>query len=111
MGSPLVVATGQGQGETLLIANQRAAYTLCDSATWAKMQPSGLVVLVDAHGKRAAGGPSLTDPYHVMRESPALHPSTNVDASKRFLEWIKGPKAAQIITTTGFKLGEPPTTR
>ena len=108
--APHVLATGQGQGETLLIANQRAAYTLCDSATWAKMQPAGLVVLVDAHGKRAAAGPSLTNPYHVMRESPALHPSTNSDASKRFLQWIKGSEAAQIITTSGFNLGEPPTT-
>ena len=26
-----------------------------------------------------------------MRENPALHPSTDADASKRFLEWIEGP--------------------
>lgn len=105
---PHVAATGQGQGETLLVASQRAAYALCDSATWEKMKPSGLVVLVDAKGRTAAGGVSLANPYHVMRENEASHPSTNPAAAKRFLAWIKGAEAAQVITSSGFSLGEPP---
>jgi len=105
---PHVVATGQGQGETLLVASQRTAYALCDSSTWAKMKPTGLVILVDARGKKLPGGPSLTNPYHVMRENEATHPSTNTEAAKRFLAWIKGPEAARVITSSGFSLGEPP---
>ncbi|MDB4981522.1 MAG: extracellular solute-binding protein family 1 [Myxococcales bacterium] len=105
-----VIATGQGQGETLQVANQRAAYTLCDSATWAKMKPAGLVVLVDARGKKTSPTvPSLANPYHVMRENEVKHPATNVEAAKRFLTWIKGPDAATIMSAGGFTLGEPPT--
>jgi tungstate transport system substrate-binding protein len=103
-----VVATGQGQGETVLVASQRAAYALCDSSTWTKMKPSGLVILVDAQGKKTPGGPSLANPYHVMRENEAMHPAANAEAAKRFLAWIKGSEAAQIITSSGFNLGEPP---
>ncbi len=69
--APHVAETGQGQGETLLVASQRVAYTLCDSSTWATMNPSGLVILVDAQGKKTPGKPSLVNPYHVMRENEA----------------------------------------
>jgi tungstate transport system substrate-binding protein len=112
-----VVSTGQGQGETLLVANERAAYALCDSATWANMQaklrPSALAVLVAGNGAPGATGQSppirtLVNPYHVMRASETLHPGVNVDAAKRFLSWVRGPEAAPIITAAGFTLGVPP---
>jgi ABC-type tungstate transport system permease subunit len=106
--APQVVATGQGQGETLLVASQRGGYALCDSSTWAKMKPSGLAVLVDVRGKKGSG-PSLVNPYHVMRENEVVHAQANADAAKRFLTWIKGPEAASIITSSEFNLGEPPT--
>jgi tungstate transport system substrate-binding protein len=103
-----VITTGQGQGETLLIASQRSAYALCDSSTWAKMKLAGLVALVDTQGKNTPGAPSLTNPYHIMRENEAKHPSTNVEGAKRFVTWMLGPEASAIISGSGFGLGEPP---
>lgn len=105
--APQVLSTGQGQGETLLVAGEKGAYALCDSSTWEKMKPSRLAVLVDPAGKGTAKGPSLANPYHVMRENEARH-STNSEAAKRFLVWIHGPEAAEIIRASGFRLGEPP---
>ncbi len=120
-----IVSTGQGQGETLMVANERAAYALCDSATWANMQsklqsktqsatqPGALTVLVAASGAPGAAGPPppirmLVNPYHVMRASETLHPGVNVAGAKRFLSWVLGPEAAPIITAAGFTLGVPP---
>jgi tungstate transport system substrate-binding protein len=120
-----IVSTGQGQGETLMVANERAAYALCDSATWANMQPKlrsktqsatdpgGLAVLVAGTGAPGAVGQpppirTLVNPYHVMRASETLHPGVNVAGAKRFLSWVRGPEAAPIITAAGFTLGVPP---
>ena len=105
---PHVVEAGQGQAETLFIAGQRAAYALCDSSTWANVAPRGLAVLLDTHGRRVAGAPSLANPYHLMRENEARHPSTNASAARRFVEWAGGPAAAPIISASGFALGAPP---
>jgi tungstate transport system substrate-binding protein len=107
-----IISTGQGQGETLLVANERAAYALCDSSTWAKMHPAGLAVLVAATGARNDAGqaipiPMLVNPYHVMRASEALHPGVNVAAARRFMAWVRGPEAAPIIAATGFTAGPP----
>jgi len=112
-----LVSTGQGQGETVLVASQRGAYALCDSSTWMKLQittrPSGLVVLVanvvatgDAGAQRPI--PMLVNPYHVMRANEAVHPGVNVEGAKRFIAWVTGPAAAPIIRAVGFTLGAPP---
>jgi tungstate transport system substrate-binding protein len=116
-----LVSTGQGQGETVLVASQRGAYALCDSSTWMKLQtttrPSGLVVLVanvlvaDAAGPGGAGTQrpiaALVNPYHVMRANQAIHPGVNVDGAKRFIAWVTGPAAAPIIKSVGFTPGAP----
>jgi tungstate transport system substrate-binding protein len=107
-----ILSTGQGQGETLLIASERAAYALCDSSTWAKMHPAGLAVLVAATGAYDDAGqaipiPVLINPYHVMRANEALHPGANVAAARRFIAWVRGPEAAPIIAAAGFSAGSP----
>jgi tungstate transport system substrate-binding protein len=112
-----LVSTGQGQGETVLVASQRGAYALCDSSTWMKLQtttrPGGLVVLVaNATASGEAGPPrpiaTLVNPYHVMRANEAVHPGVNVDGAKRFIAWVTGPQAAPMIRAVGFTLGAPP---
>ncbi len=112
-----IVSTGQGQGETVLVASQRSGYALCDSSTWTKLQtttrPSGLAVLVaNAAAPGGAGSPrpvpSLVNPYHVMRANEAVHAGVNVDGAKRFIAWVTGPAAAPIIKAAGFTLGAPP---
>jgi tungstate transport system substrate-binding protein len=112
-----LVSTGQGQGETVLVASQRAAYALCDTSTWAKLhttiRPSELAVLVASSAAPGDAGPprpipSLVNPYHVMRANEAVHPGVNVDGAKRFIAWVTGREAAPIITAAGFTLGTPP---
>jgi len=112
-----LVSTGQGQGETVLVASERGAYALCDTSTWMKLQsttrPSGLVVLVAnaaPPGNNEAPRPitTLVNPYHVMRANEAVHPGVNVEGAKRFIAWVTGAEAAPIIRSVGFTLGAPP---
>lgn len=103
--APHVLSTGQGQGETLLVAAEKGAYALCDSSTWAKLHPARLAVLVDPAGN--GGGTALANPYHVMRANEARHP-TNAAAAKRFLEWVHGREAEAILRQSGFLPGAPP---
>ena len=107
-----IVSTGQGQGETLLVANERAAYALCDSSTFATMHPARLAALVAGTGARNDAGqaipiPVLINPYHVMRANEALHPGANVAGARRFIAWVRGPEAAPIIAAAGFTPGAP----
>jgi tungstate transport system substrate-binding protein len=109
-----LVSTGQGQGETVLVASQRGAYALCDSSTWIKLQtttrPSGLVVLVanvPVGGGAQRPIAALVNPYHVMRANEAIHPGVNTEGAKRFIAWVTGPEAAPIIKSVGFTPGAP----
>ncbi|HVO29551.1 MAG TPA: substrate-binding domain-containing protein [bacterium] len=104
-----VLATGQGQGETVLLAAEKSAYALCDSSTWTRMHVAGTVILFDPSSAPRASGPSLVNAYHVMRENPALHPSTDAAGSKVFEEWVLGPDARAILSSGGlFTAGAPP---
>ena len=105
-----VRATGQGQGETLQMADQLGAYALADTSTWGKMSLPHLAVLLDPAGKPAPPGDiSLMNPYHVMVENPEKHPDAHVAAARAFEEWLFTPEAAAIITSGGsFSLGSPP---
>ena len=104
---PRVLVTGQGQGETIVVAAQKGAYVLCDSSTWAKQSSTSHLLVVFDPGP---GGPvTMINPYHVMRENPAMHPGTDGEATKKFVEWLEGPEARAILSSGGlFTAGSPP---
>jgi tungstate transport system substrate-binding protein len=105
-----VKQTGQGQGETLQIADQLGAYALADSSTWTRIAPRlpHLAALLD-DGGHDAETISLVNPYHVMIENPEKHPAARSDAARALVEWLQGPEARAIITSGGlFSAGSPP---
>ena len=72
------VKTGQGMGETLTIADQKAGYTLSDRATYlAKKASLKLEVLVE-------GDKALFNQYHVITCKAAK----NVQGANDFMNWI-----------------------
>ncbi len=96
-----VKSTGQGQGETLLIADELGAYALVDSSTFSRVRVRRLVALLDPQ-ERSAGGVSLVNPYHVMRTPRA---ATGAVALQ---DWLTGPSAAAVIGSGGlFSPGAP----
>ena len=92
------IKTGQGMGPTLVIANQKDAYTLSDRGTFlaAKNLDSEI---------RVQGGKELQNPYHVI---VVKHPGTNVGCAQAFARWITSPPAQRLIGGFGTsKYGQP----
>ena len=96
------VETGQGMGATLLVAEQRQAYTLTDRATYL------------AFGKRLTlkpmveGAPSLLNIYHVYVVNPAKHPNVKVPEARAFAAFMVAPSTQARIAAFGrSRFGEP----
>ena len=84
--------SGQGMGATLLIANEKRAYTLCDRGTWLKFQDKvDLIPLVEQ-------GQLLLNPYSAM----VVHPnrtgsSRHVKIANQLLDFLMSEEGQQRI--------------
>jgi tungstate transport system substrate-binding protein len=103
-GQPWYVESGSGMGQTLTIADQRAAYTLTDRATWlASRERLHLAPLVE-------GDPALLNVYHVMPVNPARFPQGrgNAAGGRAFADYLVGAAAQALIAAYGVdRFGEP----
>ena len=94
--------TGQGQGATLQVASQRAAYALADRGTFLAQKAN--LDLVILHQKSAG----LLNIYHIIVVNPAKHPNVNVVAARAWAAWITRPDVQELIGKFGVaKYGEP----
>ncbi len=94
--------TGQGMGATLLLADQRGAYTLSDVATYLAFRDRlRLVPLVE-------GDPRLHNIYHAWVVSPARHPAVDPAAAEAFVNYLVSPGAQALIGRFGAaRFGRP----
>lgn len=92
------VDVGQGMGETLSIASERAAYTLTDRSTWLALRGTlALDVLVE-------GGTEMANQYSVITVASARH----ADAADRFANWLVSAEGASVIRSYGIeRVGQP----
>lgn len=99
---PGYIETGQGMAATLLVANQRQAYTLTDRATFGLLKPHlDLVVL-------RARDPDLINIYHVIELNPAGHPRMNVAGGHAFAEFVVSRQIQEYLAHFGLsRFGEP----
>lgn len=78
----LYIETGQGMGNTLMIAGEKRGITLSDMATYLFFKDKiNLSVLFNK-------GEELYNLYSVIAINPQKFPSVNYRDSKRFIEWI-----------------------
>ena len=100
---PWYVETGAGQSQTLMIADERGAYTIADRATWsALMARLKLSELYE-------GDPELLNFYHVLPVSKDRVPAVNAVGGQAFADYVLSPEAQTIIDTFGReKYGEAP---
>jgi tungstate transport system substrate-binding protein len=96
------VESGQGMGQTLLIANERNAYTLTDRGTYLAFQKRvDLPILVEKDR-------ALLNIYSVMEVNPANGPRVNAAAGKAFADFMVSPAVQAVIKTFGVeKFGQP----
>jgi len=91
------IESGQGMGQTLVIANERAAYTLTDRATFlAFRQRVKLPILVEKDRP-------LLNIYSVIEVNPANGPRVNVAGGKAFADFMVSPGAQAAIKSFGVE--------
>ncbi|MEK7668699.1 MAG: substrate-binding domain-containing protein [Gemmatimonadota bacterium] len=95
------VETGQGMAMTLLVADERGAYTLTDRATLAAFRHR--VALVPLRPPE----PALLNVYHVIEVSPTGRPRVNAIGARAFADWITSPAVQERIASFG-PAGDPP---
>ena len=94
--------TGQGMGNTLMVADARQTYTLTDRGTWLAFKDKlSLVPLVQ-------GDPRLRNIYHAYVVNPGRHPTAKRTEATRFVRFLAEPQVQEWIGRYGTaKFGEP----
>ena len=87
--------TGQGMAATLLVADERRAYTLTDRATLASL--ARRIELTVLRPPEAA----LLNVYHVIEVAPAGRPRVNPLGARAFADWITSPAVQDRIARFG----------
>ena len=96
-GQAWYIESGTGMGQTLIIADQKQAYTIADRATWlaytGKIQ---LPIMVERD-------PTLLNVYHVMPVNPAKFPNVHINAAagQAFADFMVARPTQQVIGDFG----------
>jgi tungstate transport system substrate-binding protein len=99
---PGYIETGQGMAATLLVANQRLAYTLTDVATYGLLKAR--LDLVALRGRDR----DLINVYHVIELNPAGRPRLNVAGGRAFAEFVTSAEVQDYLAHFGeAQFGEP----
>lgn len=96
-GGPGYLEAGQGMGDVLRIAAEKAAYTLSDRSTFLFTPELALEVLVE-------GDPRLMNPYGVM----AVRRAKNPEGAHAFVDWVTSDEGQRVIARYGVeRFGRP----
>lgn len=87
--------TGQGMGDTLRIASEKAGYTFSDRATYLSMKDTlDLEILYE-------GDKALLNIYHVITVNPEKWPKVNYTGGKAFADWMVAADTQKVIAEFG----------
>ncbi len=90
---PWYLESGTGMGRTLLIANEKDAYTLADMGTYLKYHRDGNIMLEPL----VTQGKELLNVYSVMAVNPKVHPDLNFDGATKFEKFLISNLTQEII--------------
>lgn len=97
------VASGQGMGAVLTMANEQQAYTLSDRATYLArtLEGTDLVIAVE-------GDALMFNPYGVIVVNPEKNPAIQVDLANQFTDWLISVPTQEVIAAYGVEeFGQP----
>jgi tungstate transport system substrate-binding protein len=94
--------TGLGMGQTLNVASEKSAYTLCDRATYLALRKNlSLVILVE-------GDPGLRNVYHIIEVNAVRWPRVNARGARAFSDFMVSAEVQGIIGRFGVdRYGSP----
>lgn len=94
-GGEWYLSSGQGMGDTLRIASEKAGYTFTDRATYLALKATlQLIVLVE-------GDKALLNIYHVITVNPEKWPKVNSAGAKAFADFLISPDTQKVIGEFG----------
>ncbi len=96
--SPWYVEAGQGMAPTLVMANEKNAYVLCDGSTFTTLQAKmALVALVK---KNAA---ETLNVYNVYAVNPDKIKTVKIAIAREFINWLISDDVQKLIGQYGVK--------
>ena len=82
---------GQGMGNTLLITNEKFAYTIVDRASWISFKKKeNLKIICESH-------PPLFNQYGLILVNPAINNKLNYSDAKIYVDWLISEKGKYLI--------------
>ena len=89
------LSIGQGMGKTIMVADEKQAYTLADRGTYIKYKfgrdvPVELDVLCE-------GDPLLANPYGIIPINPQKHPHVKYKLADEFAQWLISDRGQAVI--------------
>lgn len=91
------IEAGSGMGPTLLMATEKQAYTLSDTATFlAYKGKTDLVPIVDR-------GDILLNVYSAIAINPERHPQTKIDMANNLIDFLTSPEIQELIGSYGVE--------
>ena len=87
------LSVGQGMGNTLLIANEKKAYTLSDRSTWISFNKKNNLKIV------CENFPPLFNQYGIILVNPIINKELNITDAKKYVDWILTDEAKNIINS------------
>ncbi len=94
-GKPWYQESGQGMGATLLMASEKAGYTLTDRATYLAQKANVKLEIL------SEGDKPLLNIYHVMQVNPEKFSKVNTAGAKAFVEFMIAPETQKVIGEFG----------
>jgi tungstate transport system substrate-binding protein len=94
-GKPWYQESGQGMGATVLMASEKAGYTLTDRATYLAQKANVRLEIL------SEGDKPLLNIYHVMQVNPEKFSKVNAAGAKAFVEFMIAPETQKVIGEFG----------
>ena len=94
-GKPWYQESGQGMGATLLMASEKAGYTMTDRATYLAQKANVKLEIL------SEGDKPLLNIYHVMQVNPEKFSKVNTAGAKAFVEFMIAPETQKAIGEFG----------
>jgi len=82
---------GQGMGVTLLIANEKSAYTLSDRGTWVAFNKKENLSIV------CENLPPLFNQYGLIIVDPSVNSNLDIEKAKIYVNWLISNKGKELI--------------
>jgi tungstate transport system substrate-binding protein len=94
------LSTGQGMGATLIVADQKNAYTISDRGTYAAFKAS-ISLTIDVDGTNT--DPSMINVYHVIQVNQSSFPNLTINTAgaKAFSDFMVSPTTQAVIGSYG----------